>query len=123
MLASVWTDISVRSNVLLQHAWLLTANATFSTYVLAPPATSHVHILFIGLVPAKEREREREKQTENKLQRATIYSPNALNSLLLLLPPSHLIKISSPCGVVEVNMLASCFIFLIWRKAFGLRQD
>lgn len=71
VLASVWTDVCVRSNVLLEHAWLLTANATFSTYVLAPAATSHVHILFIGLVPAKERGGE--KQTENKLQRATIF--------------------------------------------------
>lgn len=58
MLANIGTDVGVRSNVLLQHAWFLTANATFSTYVLAPAATSHVHILFIGLVPGKERERE-----------------------------------------------------------------
>lgn len=57
VLANVWTDVGVRSNVLLQHAWLFTANATFSTYVLAPAATSHVHVLFIGLVPGKERER------------------------------------------------------------------
>lgn len=57
VLANVWTDVGVRSNVLFQHAWFFTANATFSTYVLAPAATSHVHILFIGLVPGKERER------------------------------------------------------------------
>lgn len=57
VLANVWTDVGVRSNVLLQHAWFFTANATFSTYVLAPAATSHVHVLFIGLVPGKERER------------------------------------------------------------------
>lgn len=61
MLANIRTDVGVRSNVLLQHAWFLTANATFSTYVLAPAATSHVHILFIGLVPV-ERERERESK-------------------------------------------------------------
>lgn len=61
MLANIRTDVGVRSNVLLQHAWFLTANATFSTYVLAPAATSHVHILFIGLVPVTERERERLK--------------------------------------------------------------
>lgn len=57
VLANIRTDVGVRSNVLLQHAWLFTANATFSTYVLAPAATSHVHVLFIGLVPGKERAR------------------------------------------------------------------
>lgn len=57
VLADVWTDVGVRSNVLLQHAWFFTANATFSTYVLAPAATSHVHVLFVGLVPGKKGER------------------------------------------------------------------
>lgn len=50
--ANVWTDICVRSDVLFQHARLLTADATLSTYVLAPAATSHINILFVGLEPA-----------------------------------------------------------------------
>ena len=57
MFANVRTDIGVRSDVLLQHARLLTADATLSTYVLAPAATSHINILFIGLIPERERER------------------------------------------------------------------
>lgn len=57
VLANVRTDVGVRSNVLLQHARFFTANATFSTYVLAPAATSHVHVLFIGFVPGKKRDR------------------------------------------------------------------
>lgn len=50
--ANVRTDIGVRSDVLFQHARLLAANATVSTYVLAPATTSHVDILFIGPIPA-----------------------------------------------------------------------
>lgn len=57
VLANVWTDVGVRSNVLLQHARFFTANATFSTNVLAPAATSHIHVLFVGLVPGQARER------------------------------------------------------------------
>ena len=64
MFANVWTDIGVRSNVLFQHTWLLTADATLSTYVLAPAATSHINILFIGLITRRETER-RKKQSDN----------------------------------------------------------
>lgn len=53
MLANIWTDVCVRSNVLLQHAGLLTANATLPTFVLSPAATSHVNILFVRLKPKK----------------------------------------------------------------------
>lgn len=49
----------------------------------------------------RRRERERNR-LKTKFLRATIYSPNALNSSLLHHPPSHLTKISSPCGVVEL---------------------
>lgn len=66
MLANVRTDVGVRSNVLLQHARLLTANATLSTYVLAPAPTSHIHILFIGLVPEKKRGRETEGEKQRE---------------------------------------------------------
>jgi len=58
MFANVWTDISVCSDVLFQHARLFAANATLSAYVLPPAATSHIDILFIGLIPKiKRRER------------------------------------------------------------------
>lgn len=56
MFANVWTDVGVRSDVLLQHAWLLTADATFPTYVLAPAPTSHINVLFIGLISVKGQE-------------------------------------------------------------------
>lgn len=49
--ANIWTDIGVRSDVLFQHARFLTADATLSTYVLAPASTSHINILFIRLIP------------------------------------------------------------------------
>lgn len=52
VLANVWTDVGVCSDVLFQHAGLLTADTALSTDVLSPAATSHVNILFIGLVPA-----------------------------------------------------------------------
>ena len=52
--ANVRTDICMRSDVLFQHAGLLTADATLSTYVLSPAATSHINILFIGLKPERE---------------------------------------------------------------------
>lgn len=51
MFANIWTDICVRSDVLFQHARLLAADATLSTYVLAPAAASHINILFVGLEP------------------------------------------------------------------------
>ncbi len=69
MFANVRTDVGVRSDVLFQHARLLTADATLSTYVLAPAATSHINILFIGLIPKTERE---EKETEGSQIRITL---------------------------------------------------
>lgn len=62
MFANVRTDIGVRSDVLFQHAWLLTADATLSTYVLAPAATSHINILLIGLIPKRQKDRDRERE-------------------------------------------------------------
>lgn len=54
MLANIWTDIGVRSDVLLQHAGLFTADTTLSTFVLAPTPTSHVNVLLVRLKPEKE---------------------------------------------------------------------
>lgn len=57
VLANVWTEIGVCSDVLFQHAGLLAADAALPTYVLSPAATSHVDVLFIRLIPERERER------------------------------------------------------------------
>lgn len=54
VLANIWTDVCVRSDVLLQHAGLLTADATLSTFVLSPAPTSHVDVLFVRLKPKGE---------------------------------------------------------------------
>lgn len=54
MLANIWTDVGVRSDVLLQHAGLLTADAALSTFVLPPTPTSHVNVLFVRFEPEKE---------------------------------------------------------------------
>lgn len=54
MLANIWTDIGVRSDVLLQHAGLFTADTTLSTFVLPPTPTSHVNVLLVRLKPKKE---------------------------------------------------------------------
>lgn len=45
--ANVRPGIGVRSDVLFQHARLLAADATLSTNVLPPAATSHINIFFI----------------------------------------------------------------------------
>lgn len=58
MFANVRTDVGVRSDVLLKHAGLLTADATLSTYVLSSATTSHVNILFIRLIPETQGDRE-----------------------------------------------------------------
>lgn len=50
-LADVGPDIGVRSDVFLQHAWLLTADATLFTDVLPPSSAAYVNIVFVGLVP------------------------------------------------------------------------
>lgn len=74
MFANVRTDIGVRSDVLLQHARLLTADATLSTDILSPAATPHVNILFIALIPETQGDGEdkwEEKQTETRLLQKT----------------------------------------------------
>lgn len=50
MFTDVRADIGVRSDMLFQHAGLLAANATLSTYVLSPTAASHIDVLLIGPV-------------------------------------------------------------------------
>lgn len=54
VLANIRAHISVRSDVLFQHARLLAAYATFSTYVLPSAAASHIDVLLIGLVSDKD---------------------------------------------------------------------
>lgn len=61
MLANERTDICVRSDVLFQHAGLLTADAALSTYVLSPATSSHINILFIGLI-SKRQEKEMDER-------------------------------------------------------------
>lgn len=53
MFANVWTDVCVRSDVLFQHAGLLTADTTLSTDVLPPATASYINILLVGLVPER----------------------------------------------------------------------
>lgn len=60
MLANIWTDVCVRSNVLLQHAGLLTADATLPTFVLSPAATSHVNVFLLRLKPKKGEQENQE---------------------------------------------------------------
>lgn len=54
--ANIWTDVCVRSDVLFQHARLLAADATLSTFVLASAPTSHINVLFVGLKPKRKRQ-------------------------------------------------------------------
>ena len=69
MFANVRTDIGVRSDVLFQHTGFLAADATLATYVLPPAATSHVNILFIGLIPERwKRKRNRKGLVAAKSQ-------------------------------------------------------
>lgn len=63
--ADIWTDIGVCSDVLFQHAGLLTADATLSTYVLAPAPTPHIDIVFIGFITERKREREGEMKEKH----------------------------------------------------------
>lgn len=72
LFANIWTDIGVCSDVLFQHAGLLTADATLSTYVLAPSPTPHIDIVFIGFI-TERREREKEmKERHGKAIRITL---------------------------------------------------
>lgn len=48
----VRTDVGVCANVLLQHAGLLATYSTFLTDILPSPSPSHIHIVFIGLIPS-----------------------------------------------------------------------
>lgn len=49
----------MRADVLLQHARLLAADATFLADVLPPAATADVNIVLVGFIPAGENEGHR----------------------------------------------------------------
>ena len=49
--------ICVSPQVLLQHAWLLAANSTHLTHVLAPTPTPHILIVLLAVVACAEPER------------------------------------------------------------------
>lgn len=46
-LAYIRPDISVSADMFFEHAWLLTANATFFTNVLSSATTSDIDIILI----------------------------------------------------------------------------
>lgn len=48
--ADVRSDICVSSDMFLQHAWLLTTNATLFTNILSPATAPHVHVVLIRLI-------------------------------------------------------------------------
>lgn len=58
-LAHVGSHIRVRSYVFLEHAWLLTTNATLFTYILSPTTAPHIHIFLIRLVPCKQQKKKK----------------------------------------------------------------
>lgn len=51
--ADVWPYICVGPDMFLQHARLFAANTAFLADVFPPSSTSHVDIIFIGLVPGR----------------------------------------------------------------------
>ena len=51
MFADVGPQVSVRADVLPQHAGLLAADAALATHVLPSASTPHVHVVLIRLVP------------------------------------------------------------------------
>lgn len=57
-LADVWPHISVCSDVLLQHAGFLTANATLLTDIFPSAATTNVNVVLIGFIPAEQKRRQ-----------------------------------------------------------------
>lgn len=65
-LAHVGSHIRVRSYVFLEHAWLLTTNATLFTYILSPTTAPHIHIFLIGLVPDKDKTQQKTKRKKKK---------------------------------------------------------
>lgn len=52
-LADIRPDVGVRSDVLLQHARLLAADAALLADVLSSPTTTNVYIVLIGFIPGR----------------------------------------------------------------------
>lgn len=53
-LADIRPDVGVRSDVFLQHAWFLTADATLLADIFPSTSTTDINIVLIGLVPEKK---------------------------------------------------------------------